>query len=330
MEATVTLTPMRRLDNRRIAKIAGETRAFVTVRNEQQRLGCFLSHYRALGVDRFFFADNLSTDGTIEYLLVQPDCHVFSAPGNYFVENVEPPRWTNALANVFGDGEWCLTVDADELFVYPHCTTVNLKEFCGFLDRERSQAVATPMVDMYGAGAVAATRYKEGRHFLESCPYFDPKPGWTHYVEVCPGWQMFGGVRERVFWRDQPKESLPPCISKVPLVKWRKGMGYLVSMHVHSGARVSEIRGALLHFKFLSGFTGSTNEQVMKNRDIAEKGLSEKAIYLAALAAEPNLSLMDSHSVRYTGPDQLQKLGWIRSQKSFDAFASRLKKKAAR
>jgi hypothetical protein len=324
----VTMTPMRRLDSRRMAKKAGETRVFVAVRNEQQRLACFLSHYRALGVDRFYFADNLSSDGTIEYLLAEPDCHVFSAPGNYFLENIEPPRWTNALANVFGDGEWCLTVDADELFVYPHCTTINLKQFCGFLDHEGSQAVATPMVDMYGEGAVAAARYREGTHFLESCPYFDPNPGWIKQVEYCPGWQMFGGVRERVFWHNQPKAILPPCISKVPLVKWRKGKGYLVSMHFHSGTRVSQIRGALLHFKFLSGFTISTNEQVAKNRFVMDKTLGERAVYIAALAAEPNLTLMDKHSVRYTGPDQLQKLGWMRSQRNYDQFALNFKKRA--
>lgn len=321
---------MQRIDSRRIAGSPGGIRLFAAVRNERQRLACFLNHYRGLGVDVFFFADNLSTDGTVEYLLAQPDCHVFSAPGNYFAENVEPPRWTNALANVFGDGEWCLTVDADELFVYPHCSTLGLKEFCGFLDRENSQAVAAAMVDMYGAGPVAETHYNEGSHFLDSCPYFDPQPGWTRNVKHCPGWQMFGGVRERVFWRNQPKESLPPCISKVPLVKWRKGMGYLISMHFHSGAKVSEICGALLHFKFLSGFSGATSEQVTQNTNIAEKGLSEKAIYLAALAAAPELSLMDEHSVRYAGPDQLQELGWMRSQKELDDLASRLKKKAAR
>ena len=46
------------------------------------------------------------------------------------------------------------------------------------------------------------------------------------------------------------------------------------------------------------------------HKDIKEKGLSEKAIYLAALAANPQLSLMDKNSVRYTGPEQLQQLGF--------------------
>lgn len=321
------LTPLKRLDNRQIPKVADEIRAFVAVRNEKVRLACFLAHYRGLGVDRFFFADNLSTDGTLEYLLAQSDCHVFTAPGNYFAENVAPPKWTNALANVFGDGYWCLTVDADELFIYPKCDSLKLQDFCGYLDRENSQAVSAPMVDMYGSGPVADTRYIEGTHFLESCPYFDPKLGWIIHMESCPGWQMFGGVRERVFWRTQPKENLPPCISKVPLVKWHKGKDYLISMHFHGGARISLLKGALLHFKFLNGFTISTKDQVTINKHVAEKGLSEKAIYLAALAKDPSLSLMYEHSTLYTGPEQLEELGWMVATPHYRRFASQLKRR---
>ena len=324
----MTLTPLKRLDSRQILHVVGEIRAFVAVRNEKQRLSCFLKHYRDLGVDRFFFADNLSNDGTVDYLLGQSDCHVFSAPGSYFAENVEPPKWTNALANVFGDGYWCVTVDADELLVYPHSSTVKLKDFCAFLDRENSPAVAGPMIDMYGPGPVAATRFTEGKHFLDSCPYFDPEPGWIRHVESSPKWQMFGGVRERVFWHNQPKENLPPCISKVPLVKWRKGAGYLISMHLHSGAKTSAIWCALLHFKFLSGFALITNEQVVLNQNIEEKGLSEKAIYLAALAVNPKLSLMVKQSTQYVGPDQLEKLGWIKSSTGYRRFVADLTRKS--
>ena len=321
------MTPMKRLDSREITKNAGEIRAFVTVLNEEKRLACFLDHYRSLGVNRFFFADNLSKDGTVKYLLAQPDCHVFSAPGNHFTENVEPPRWLNALLNVFGNGHWCVTVDADELLVFPNFTTVSLKEFCGYLDQEGSQALAGPMIDMYGPGPVAATRYIQGTHFLDSCPYFDPELGWSRRTEYCPGWQLFGGARERVFWHDQPKENLPPCISKVPLVKWRKGLDYIVAEHLHKGAKVSPMRGALLHFKFLSGFAISNKDQVTINKHVAEKTLSEKAIYLAALAKDPSLSLMYQHSTLYTGPEQLEKLGWMVATPHYKRFASQLKRK---
>ena len=55
----------------------GEVRLFSKIRNEKLRLPAFLRHYRSLGVDRFFIVDNDSTDGSTEYLLAQPDVHLF-------------------------------------------------------------------------------------------------------------------------------------------------------------------------------------------------------------------------------------------------------------
>ena len=106
-------------------------------------------------------------------------------------------------------------------------------------------------------------------------------------------------------------------------MKWRKGMRYLVSMHFHSGAKLSQITGALLHFKFLSGFAATTGAQVENNKGIAEKGLGEQAIYLAAIAQNPDLTMMYEGSVRYTGPAQLVELGWMRSEPAFDAHVKR-------
>lgn len=41
--------------------------------NEMHFLPAFLPHYRKLGVDRFFFIDDRSDDGTLEFLALQDD-----------------------------------------------------------------------------------------------------------------------------------------------------------------------------------------------------------------------------------------------------------------
>jgi hypothetical protein len=320
---------LNKIDTRSIPQASTEIRCFVAVRNEVQRLPCFLDHHRKLGVSRFFFADNLSNDGTTELLLEQHDCHVFSAPGNYFMENVSPPGWTNALANLFGDGHWCLTLDADELFVFPHCDVLSLQDLCRYLDARGDGAISGPMVDMYSDMPLTKMTDSIQDHFLDVCPFFDLKPGWTIAIDQCPGWQMFGGVRERVFWRDRVRGQLPPCISKVPLVKWFRGMKYLVSMHLHSGARVSDLRCALLHFKFLSGFAVVTGEQIKTNTEVTEKGLSEKAILLATLKENPGLSLLHEGSLRYQGPGSLVDTGWMRTSPEFEKFARGARESAA-
>src|SRR5688572_12712106 len=125
---------LRKLDENAVPDAPGEIRGFACVKNEATRLPFMLDYHREIGVDRFFIIDNGSDDGTTEFLGEQRDCHTFHCDGNFFAENVEPPRWTNALRNVFGTDHWCLSLDADEMFLYPECERVSLREFCDYLD----------------------------------------------------------------------------------------------------------------------------------------------------------------------------------------------------
>jgi len=90
----------------------------MTVRDEMLRLRQKLAHHRSIGVRRFLVVDNGSTDGSREFLLAQPDCHVFlrrnsCADSRYGLE------WQQTLLDEYGTNHWCLIVDADEWFIYP-------------------------------------------------------------------------------------------------------------------------------------------------------------------------------------------------------------------
>ena len=56
---------------------------FCTQRNEAIRLPYFLKYYREMGVGHFFFVDNDSDDGALDYLAKQPDVSVWSAKASY-------------------------------------------------------------------------------------------------------------------------------------------------------------------------------------------------------------------------------------------------------
>lgn len=312
-----------KLDRNYVPTAKGEIRAFACIKNESMRLPFLLDYHRQLGVDRFFFIDNGSTDGTVEFLMGQRDCHCFHSDGNFFADNVEPPRWTNALRNVFGDGHWSLSLDADEMFVYPHCETVSLRRFCQYLDESGADALTSLVIDMYGEGAIVKTRYKRGQSFLGTCPYFDPELGWTVFAEGSyPPELMFSGFRERAFWHGKHKAKRPPCITQVPLVKWRKGVGYLVAQHSLNYARLSDLQGAVLHFKFLPGFYESIVSSINDNKGVKEKGLEERSSYVDALAKDPNLSLKYERSARYCDSMQLVDLGWMKTSPAFEQFAA--------
>ncbi|OWK20540.1 hypothetical protein AJ88_29930 [Mesorhizobium amorphae CCBAU 01583] len=94
--------------------------------------------------------------------------------------------------NVFGTGHWCLSVDADELLVYPDLERVNLRQLCSYLDSTGAEAVIGSMIDMYADGPLAECSYDGTRPLIEASPYFDPEPGWLRARDgLYPPEQMF-------------------------------------------------------------------------------------------------------------------------------------------
>jgi hypothetical protein len=163
---------MRKLDRREVPGRADEVRLFLVERNEISRLPYFLSHYRTLGVGRFFVVDDRSDDGSREFLLEQDDCHVFEASTSFRDSNFGVD-WQNSMLDSYGTGQWTLVVDSDELLVYRNCETVKLPELCRFLDREGSTAFFSFMLDMYPGGDLSEAVCVPDVPFYEICPFFD-------------------------------------------------------------------------------------------------------------------------------------------------------------
>lgn len=317
---------LRKIDRWSIPEARDEMRGFACVKDEILRLPYFLDYHRALGVERFFIIDNRSQDGTRDFLLKQPDVHCFDCGEGFFAGNVDPPRWSNALLNVFGEGHWCLTLDPDELLVYPHCESIKLRGLCSYLNETGADTLVTNFVDMYRDGPILAARYKSGQSFVEAFPYFDPTPGWTETVHGrVPPTMAFGGVRERAFWRDAIKRERPPCLTKVPLVRWRRGMRYLIVNHTISEGVPADVSGALLHFKFMPDFAKRMKSTIAENAGVAEKGLQERAAYVATLSQNPKLSLRTAKSARYRDSRQLVELGLMTTAPGYEAYAKPLR-----
>jgi Glycosyl transferase family 2 len=189
---------IKRLDSRPIPNNKEEIRAFLVIRNEALRLPSTLRHHRSLGVHRFFVMDNESTDGTLDYLLAQPDVHVFSTSERYSQSHYGVV-WTNALLDNFGAGHWTLTIDADEQLIYPHYEQIPLPGFCDYLNSIGAEAVPCLLSDMYSDATVEATAHDPERLLLETCGYFDRAPYRMQRVSQAPYLEICGGMRERLF-----------------------------------------------------------------------------------------------------------------------------------
>src|SRR5206468_3189906 len=98
-----------------------------------------------------------------------------------------------------------------------------------------------------------------------------------------------------------------PCVSKFPLVKFNKSLFLSTGLHWIQGARVSDIRGVLLHFKFLDDFIENVKREAA--REQYWNGASEYKGYLSILNRCPDLSFHSATSAKFKGSEQLVALG---------------------
>ena len=285
--------------------------ALVGLRNELPRLEWFLHHHRRLGVDRFLVVDNDSDDGSAGYLAGQPDVTVWRTGSSYRAANCGAVWW-DLLARRHLRSQWSLILDADELFVFPGSETRPLRDLTGALDRAGVTAYRAILVDLYGKGPQSQHTCVPGQDPLEVFPWFDgdwyrtrvpfagPRHNTTNY---------WGGVRSRIFGGGLGGHVL----DKVPLKRARPGERVWSGNH-WCDRPTDEIagRGALLHVKYGSAYPGA----VVAEADRGEHAGAARIHRFTAerLAEHPDPDFFDpGHSVRFTGTDQLVRLGICRT-----------------
>ena len=298
--------------NDRTAMIGkGAILAFVTVRNERVRLPYFLEHHRKLGVQHFLFVDNASKDGSREWLAEQPDVSLWVTRAGY-KQSRFGLDWLTWLQRRHGHGHWCLTLDADEILVYPFWETRNLRALTLRLEAEGRRSFGAMMLDMYPKGPLGVQDYAAGQDPIEVLPWFD---GGNYVVQVQPRMRNLwiqGGVRARAFFAAEPRRA--PTLNKVPLVRWDRSYAYVNSTHailprglnaVFDEAGGEWLSGILLHTKFLPVVVEKSREERQRRQHFANSALYED--YYHGVIANPDLWCPQSS--RYTGWRQLEAMG---------------------
>jgi hypothetical protein len=340
MAAAITFPPefpLEYLGGQPIPAPAGEIRLFSKLRNESLRLPEFLRYYRKLGVQRFFLVDNASTDGSTEFLREQSDVHVFRTDQSFRVAH-GGTDWLNLVLARFGVGTWCVTVDVDEVLLYPGVEATGLRHFTGHLDAHGYEAVACQLLDVYPRGPLHECAYKPGDDLIAAAPFFDRGPYARIPHDECPYFLLYGGIRERVFfpesrgglrrtlhvalyhrvllslpivrdaqWILAHRPVFPPCLTKVPLVKWDAETRYLNVNHFVSPRRVAPETGVLLHFKLLQDFHARAAQEV--KRAEYYDGAIEFRRYAEGIRSDADLTFFYEGSERFENSAQLVALG---------------------
>lgn len=297
------------LANRTSRLRPGDALAVLVVRDEMAALPLWFDHHRSLGVGHILAVDNGSVDGTREWLLAQPDVSLWEARGSYRAARFGMD-WANALLHRFGPGRWCLTLDADERLLLPHGPERGLQALTEALTAAGREALPCLMIDLYGGPASEGGPGGGGPWFDAGGLHARRQPRFGHMV-------VRGGPRGRLLFPGAPHRA--PVLSKLPLVRWRRGYAYVDSTH-HAlpsalnraldaldpavGLRAKPAgspTGVLLHGKLLPGL----GARARRERDRGEHGRSPA--YYEGLAGEPDLWWPGAQA--FEGWRQLEALG---------------------
>ncbi|MGA3117699.1 MAG: glycosyltransferase family 2 protein [Syntrophobacteraceae bacterium] len=303
---------LERKDAKTIEIDVGNVLCCTVVRNESMRLPYFLSYYREKGVSRFLLVDNGSSDGTLTYLLEQPDVYTWQSNRSFMRSNYGA-GWFELLLRSYGIDHWCLIVDADEILYYPDCEKRTIIQLCRELDRKRKRALTAVLLDMYSDKAIQDTRYKSGQNFLEVCPYFDREVYHTKHEKGGPhlnqSW-FLGGVRQRVFG-----QAGAYLLSKVPLIKYNPDLVLAGGQHWtnYPMEEIASESGCLLHFKYFSTFIDCVRQEAAR-REHYGNAMQYREYALALSQNEALTFYHANHSVRLQGSRQLVDMGIMRAR----------------
>ena len=244
---------------------------FLTLRNEISRLPYFLEHHRKIGIDHFLVVDNHSTDGSREWLAAQPDVSLWTTKASYKSSRFGMD-WLGWLHMRYGHNHWCLTLDADELFIYPDYECANLHVLTSWLKKRRIPMMSAIMLDLYPKGALSSAVMVEGQSPLDVLCWFDADGYTREYKARFCLISVRGGPRKRVFFDKHP--NLAPHLHKTPLIFWNRSYSYVSSTHHALPVRLnaglfegsSAPTGLLLHTKFLAEVIDKSAEEKQRQQ----------------------------------------------------------------
>ena len=253
------------------------------VKNDLLRMKIFMDHYRNMSVKKFVIIDNMSDDGTYEFLKEQPDVNLYVCKTPY--STVKREAWVNRIIAYYGINRWYLCVDSDELFVYPNMENINIKEF---ISQQKTKRIRSIMLDMYSNEGIWKKNHIDKDDIRRKYCYFDSdsyKERANIKFEL-----IVGGPRTRVFSKN--KNEFTGIMVKHPLFYFQKGD---IQAHSHYQFPYKynfniECKTALLHYKFLPNDLNKYKQEYESGN--YANGSKEYKIYISSYNENPNETFM--------------------------------------
>ncbi|MEP2718412.1 glycosyltransferase family 2 protein [Pseudophaeobacter sp.] len=277
-----------RLDAARSAEVA----VVACMRNEMFMLPQFLAHYRRLGVESFLIADNCSDDGTLEYLMEQPDVALFSVDTDYNLSHYGA-GWQQAMMAAFRVGKWTLVADTDELLIWQQEQSQTLPELLKTPEFQDVDAARIFMLDMYPKGSLSEATF-ETDPFAEA-GYVDREPflaDWTGRGPFSNMATWTSAVRHRLIAGSRMDLFVA---QKIALLKYQPWMRISAGYHFLGDVRLSNRELIFGHFKYNADFHRKAQNEVARQQHY--NNAEEYQKYLALMSEgrdviyDPSLSV---------------------------------------
>lgn len=281
----------------------------------------FIDHYLSLGATHIVFLDTGSRDATLEILKRQPKhVSVFQTTVPFKDNYVSMSQF---LIYRFGMESWSLVADIDEFFEFPFTPGTGMPELLAYLSQNSYTAMTVHMLDMFSDAKLKDFGNVRGTSMKTRFPYYD----LTDIVRTDDPYRVLnqcadpeirfhlGGIRGRHF--DLPKLH----ISKHPLAFYKNSDMYFIDCHFIAGARIADVSGVFLHFKFSPDFWRYVEDSIRQGNHWRES-LHYKR-YAAALETNPDATLMTSSTAKYENVNQLVEQRFLKLSERYLRFTSR-------
>lgn len=267
-------------------------------RNEAILLPYFIQYYKRLGVTHFIMIDNASDDEGAAYLSGLNDINIklFFEDSSYKDANFGM-AWVNQCLQRYCINQYCLVVDADELFTLNEVHYKHINELIDEMELNDLNVAPATLLDMYPKEL--NDDYNAGDKFLDHCRYFDR---WNerYYLNKKILYSKFywrvGGLRARTL-------NTENIISKFPFFKFnfsplviRAGCHFFANethlLFASKNIRLTSNPCVLMHFKFIRpDFSSYLDRMVLENQHWHES--KEYKQYQIALNGREYVSFFD-------------------------------------
>lgn len=280
------------------------------VKNDLKRLQMLVRHYRNLGVERFAFLDNGSTDGTFEWMQDQDDIDLFKTLDKY--NCLVKEGWLNRVISYYGFGQWFILTDSDELFTYIGMEKHPLTDLIRYAESEGIKRFKGINIDMYADAALFSLAssdldIEKAYCWMDSDSYVEAPRRIGNSVITA----VTGGPRQRTM-------DVPCSVMKYPLVFFEKGT---ISANAHYQFPYSLIEASpcivgILHYKFLD-----SDKKEFERRAKFDTGMSAGNAktgiyyqqYVKVASENSNMTFMYSGSVKYENSESLKRIPLLKS-----------------